>query len=256
MNRRESSLDDLIRAQREAGGMTAAQRAQNRARLLNRALLGTAVSVASVSGAQALAATARAGTLGSWVVKAALGIVLASGAGTAYFATRPATVSSAPAGVAPAGKLSPASQPVTGASTTAEASASLTAPTPSEVSAPEPVPRAALASAKPRAARRAPESASLAVEVQLMHDVDSALRAGRPEQALALLDARRVGNGGVMGEERTFARILTLCQLGNVEAARAEAKRFLRDRPRSPLAARVRATCGKPVEGSVSTKAP
>jgi hypothetical protein len=248
MKLRESSLDDLIRAQREAGGMTAAQRAQNRTRLLTRAVVGAVVSSASVSGASTLAASARASAAGSWIVKAALGIGLASAVGTVYWVTRPATVRSAADGVQLASKRALAPQPV--------ATGALPAPATSDLRSAEPVPSAALASAseKPRAARRAPESPSLAVEVQLMHDVDSALRAGRSELALTLLDERRGGDGGVMGEERSVARIVTLCQLGRVDAARAEATRFLRDRPRSPLAARVRATCGKPVESSGSRK--
>ena len=249
MTRRESSLDDLIRAQRESGGMTAAQRAHNRARLLSRALAGTAASVASVSGASTLASATRAG-IGSWVAKATLGMVLVGAAGTAYVATRPAAVTSAPAAaVQPAGKTEPVSQPAaTGASP---------APTTSESRPAELVPGApASASTRPRAARSAPASASLAVEVQLMHDVDSALRAGRPELALTLLDERRGGDGGVMGEERMAARIVTLCQLGRVDAARTEATRFLHDRPRSPLAARVRATCAKPVANDAARKLP
>ena len=48
-----------------------------------------------------------------------------------------------------------------------------------------------------------------------------------------------------MGEERAAARVVTLCRLGRVDDARAEAARFVRDRPRSPLVERVRSTCAK-----------
>jgi hypothetical protein len=240
MTRREPSLDDLIRAQRETGGMTAAQRAHNRARLLSRALAGTAASVASVSVASTLAAATRTSAQ-SWIAKVSLGIVLAGAAGTAYVATRPAAVRAAAAAAQPAPKTAPASEPA--------AIGTLPPPAASEA-------MPALPSTRPHAAHPALASASLAVEVQLMHDVDSALRAGRPELALALLDEHRGGDGGFMSEERSAARIVTLCQLGRVDAARTEATRFLHDRPHSPLAARVRATCVKPVANSAAEKLP
>jgi hypothetical protein len=240
MTRRESSLDDLIRAQRESGGMTAVQRAHNRARLLSGALAGTAASAASVSVASTIAAATRTSAQ-SWIGKVSIGLVLAGATGTAYVATRPAAVRAAPAAAQSALKTAPAPEPATPRASPAPATSESTPASPST---------------RPRAARPALASPSLAVEVQLMHDVDSALQAGRPELALALLDEHRGGDGGFMGEERTAARIVTLCQLGRVDAARTEATRFLHDRPRSPLAARVRATCVKPVANGAAEKLP
>jgi hypothetical protein len=49
---------------------------------------------------------------------------------------------------------------------------------------------------------------------------------------------------GTMVEERESERIVVLCALGRTDEARAAASAFLRDRPRSPLAGRVRASCG------------
>ena len=65
-----------------------------------------------------------------------------------------------------------------------------------------------------------------------MHDVESALSAGQPGRALQLLDdAAKSGHGGryggTMGEERAAARVVTLCRLGRVDDARAEAARFV-----------------------------
>jgi hypothetical protein len=236
-------VDDLIRAQRESGGMTAVQRAHNRARLLSGALSGTAASAASVSVASTIAAATRTSAQ-SWIGKVSIGLVLAGATGAAYVATRPAAVRAAPAAAQSALKTAPAPEapePATPRASPAPATSESTPASPST---------------RPRAARPALASPSLAVEVQLMHDVDSALQAGRPELALALLDEHRGGDGGFMGEERTAARIVTLCQLGRVDAARTEATRFLHDRPRSPLAARVRATCVKPVANGAAEKLP
>src|SRR5262249_41234949 len=94
---------------------------------------------------------------------------------------------------------------------------------------------------------------SLAAEVQLLHDVEAALQAGEPARALQLLDAHRGGRyAGAMGEERAAARVVTLCRLGRVGEARADAEGFLRDRPRPPLAPRVRSPCAKSNEPAPS----
>jgi 2-oxoisovalerate dehydrogenase E1 component len=45
-------------------------------------------------------------------------------------------------------------------------------------------------------------------------------------------------------EEREAERVIALCDLGRDAEARAAAQAFLRDRPRSPLSARVRESCG------------
>jgi hypothetical protein len=44
-------------------------------------------------------------------------------------------------------------------------------------------------------------------------------------------------------EERGAQRVFALCALGSVARARAEADIFLAERPNSPLAPRVRASC-------------
>jgi hypothetical protein len=242
MSASKPSLDDLISTQRASGGMTDAQRARNRAQLLSRALSGTAASAASVSAASSLTGAAPSGALGL-VAKVGLCVVLLGGAGAGYLALRGAAdrPTSATAAHSPEAEVI---QPAVAVAPSATLSAVELASAKPLASAVLPVP-----SAKPRVPRSTSSStaSSLAAEVALMHEVDAALRARNPTGALTLLDEQ--GNGaGFMAEERAVAHIVTLCQLGRVDQARAEATRFLHDRPRSPLAARVRATCAKPTE--------
>ena len=71
------------------------------------------------------------------------------------------------------------------------------------------------------------------------------MRANRPGEALRLLDAYTAAHtGGELVPERRAQRIFVLCALGRRAEARTDVERFLRDLPRSPLAARVRRTCG------------
>jgi hypothetical protein len=83
-------------------------------------------------------------------------------------------------------------------------------------------------------------------EMRLLKAAYSALRAGKPEQALAQLAEHtwRFPNGE-LAESRDVAHIMALCRAGKVEASRSEAKRFLSERPSSPFAGRVRAICTK-----------
>ncbi|MES1173162.1 MAG: hypothetical protein ABUL62_02445 [Myxococcales bacterium] len=235
MSEQKPSLDQLIAAHRAAGGMTEAQRTRNRARLLSGALSGAAASAASVSAASALGGWAPPGALGL-AAKVALCVVLIGGAGAAYFKTRVVEVPPATATSKPSARVAhPSALP-----SPIESTEATSVEAPSSAS-----PLAGPVKAHP-ARSAAASSASLAAEVALMHDVDAALRAGHPESALALLDARRGNDAGFMAEERAVAHIVTLCQLGRVDQARDEATRFLTDRSRSPLATRVRATCAKP----------
>ena len=100
--------------------------------------------------------------------------------------------------------------------------------------------------AHPRAPSRAtsPAPSTLAQELALLGRAQRAINGGEPESALALLaeHARRFPNGA-MAEEREAARVVALCRAGQSDRARAAASRFLRERPNSPLAARVGAAC-------------
>jgi hypothetical protein len=84
----------------------------------------------------------------------------------------------------------------------------------------------------------------LAADLDLLRQVHAALRGGRPEAALSLLDrAGRGLEGGPLAEEAQAARVSALCQLGRVADARAATDRFLVSWPSSPLATRLRAGC-------------
>ncbi len=86
----------------------------------------------------------------------------------------------------------------------------------------------------------------VAGEIALLNEAQRALASGQADRALQILDrhAREFPRGS-LAEERAAARIIALCALGRVTAARAETAAFVRQSPESPLVERVRAACGK-----------
>jgi hypothetical protein len=244
MNQRGPSLDDLVRAHRDGVRLDGEQRERGRARLLARVAAGVVAST-TVAGTAGGAAASHFGW--ALLTKVGIGLVVVTGAGVAYRATRSAHVERAAV-----------TQPTVVANEKrdddrATAQAVETAP-PESQEASEPAlgtrdreeARHAAPSAKPGAKASAVSPSLLAGDVQLMHDVEAALAAGQPERALQLLDARRASRAsGPLDEERAAAHIVTLCKLGRGDEARTEAARFLRDWPHSPLVERVRSTCPK-----------
>jgi hypothetical protein len=86
---------------------------------------------------------------------------------------------------------------------------------------------------------------TLDAEADLLRRADAARKSGDAAGGLALLEQHRARYpNGILVEEREAERIVVLCALGRAEEAHAAAARFLRDHPRSPQAARVRASCG------------
>jgi hypothetical protein len=86
----------------------------------------------------------------------------------------------------------------------------------------------------------------VAGEIALLNEAQRALASGQADRALQLLDRHaRDFPRGSLAEERAAARIIALCALGRVTAARAETAAFVRQSPGSPLVDRVRAACGK-----------
>jgi len=82
-------------------------------------------------------------------------------------------------------------------------------------------------------------------EIALLSKAQRALSSGKPGHALQLLDEyARVYPKGTLRQEHDAARIIALCKLGEVSKARALANAFMRAAPQSPLAERVRASCG------------
>lgn len=99
----------------------------------------------------------------------------------------------------------------------------------------------------PRAAEPSTPNA-VAEETRMLREANVALQAGDASRALGLLDTHgRSFPNGVLSEERSAQRVFVLCKLGRVAEARAEAARFAKASPDSPLAPRVRASCaGEP----------
>lgn len=93
--------------------------------------------------------------------------------------------------------------------------------------------------------RRPADSPSLRPEeVASFQRAQAALAAGRYDEALDALDAHgRRFAGGLFEEERQVSRATALCKLGRVDAARDARRRFLRERPGSHLAERMRQIC-------------
>ncbi|HEV8320942.1 MAG TPA: hypothetical protein VG389_04965 [Myxococcota bacterium] len=121
--------------------------------------------------------------------------------------------------------------------------------TPAAPAAPRATPRHAAAGAGATVAAAAPlatsSASTLDAETVLLNGASAALGAKDAAHALALLEdyARRFPHG-VLAEEMMATRVLALCALGRAGEARAAAEAFLATRPRSPYAARVRASCG------------
>lgn len=90
----------------------------------------------------------------------------------------------------------------------------------------------------------APASLGLQGEMRLLEAAQAELASGRGERALELLSRHeREFPDAALGEERAFARVIALCQLGRSTEARAAADAFLRAAPRSPLVLRLRKSC-------------
>jgi hypothetical protein len=86
---------------------------------------------------------------------------------------------------------------------------------------------------------------TLSAEADLLRQAGDALRGGNPASALVMLD-QHAGSypHGVLSEERDAERIIVLCALGRTHEAHDLGAAFLTSHPRSPLAGRVRASCG------------
>lgn len=126
-------------------------------------------------------------------------------------------------------------------------------PAPSFTPAPAvaPPPAAAVGSVRPLPRLHSASPSRLSEETALLAQVNAALRGGQPSHALRLLgDYDRRFSGGELRIERSAARVFALCGIGQSAQARAEAIRFLKAWPRSPLAARVSGSCGAPLEAS------
>jgi hypothetical protein len=109
------------------------------------------------------------------------------------------------------------------------------ASTPAPVRA-KPRARAAAAPAAPVAA------SSLRAELELLQRVQAALKRGEGSSALRALEAHRTTDSTLLAERRA-ARILALCQLGQIDDARRAAADFFKQHPESLQRAAVEGSC-------------
>lgn len=230
--------------------------AENRARVraaITAKLLGAAASGATLAAARSSAAATGAAPAAMLGVKTSMLVSLALagvvGVGTAtYVRSSTRAIKNMPA------RATRMTAPEPAVPAPSRRAAAIAVPT----EAPAPSGEAA-ATEKPRPVSTPPavsaftrdSTSSVEAEMVLIGDARDALRAGETTRALVLLDehARRYPIGA-LGEERDAMRITSLCVLGRVAEARAAASQFLRARPDSPHAGRVRASCGS---GSDST---
>jgi hypothetical protein len=85
---------------------------------------------------------------------------------------------------------------------------------------------------------------SLSAETRQLEAAQEQLAAGQGQRALEILDRHRAEfPAGALAEERDFARVIALCQLGRQSEASASAQAFLRATPSSPLVPRLRKSC-------------
>jgi hypothetical protein len=111
------------------------------------------------------------------------------------------------------------------------------------VKSPRVLPRAPRAEEKSEPAKVEPSAADLEAEMKLIRGADAALRAGRANDALALLAQHQAEHPHAsLAHEREGLRAIANCQIGAAGAS-ATAERFLEHSPHSPLAPRLRSAC-------------
>ncbi|HEX2875089.1 MAG TPA: hypothetical protein VHP33_27750 [Polyangiaceae bacterium] len=147
---------------------------------------------------------------------------------------------------APVKAKPPAQRPVTPAPAAAPAPA-IVSPEDVKLEEDAPVvkaPRSTARNARPEPAEKTePSAADLEAEMKLIRGADSALRAGRASEALALLAQHQAEHPKAsLAHEREGLRAIANCQVGAGGSA-AAAERFLSRSPHSPLAPRLRSAC-------------
>jgi hypothetical protein len=198
-----------------------------RAVLLQVGAVGVGASTFAAKAAQAQ------GLFGSLGAKLGAALLVAAGAsGVTYLVSRsesgpPVAIVRAPTSVAPV-ELEPKPVPV--------------APAPAAPEAPAP---------REGRVRRAPvetapsASPDLEAEMKLIRSADSALRAGRTSEALALLATHSKAHPkGLLTQERRGLDVLARCQSNAGPRSLKAAEAFLSAAPRSPLSPRIRSACG------------
>jgi hypothetical protein len=234
---------ELLDRARDAHDPAPGDQARVRAKLAAR--IG---AVALAAGATRAGAKAAGMGSASWLLKILLPVLLVLAAGGMLLRRdrseeRPIVV---PVVAATSPAASAAAMDVAAEAPLAQSAAAIAAPVdsppaPSASAAPAPV-AAPARSNVPTAAASA--TSSLEAEMALLASAQAAIQRGDYASALAKLDEhQRAFPGGVLGEERTAARVVALCGAGRQAEARALGVSFLARHPGSPLAPRVRSSC-------------
>lgn len=185
---------------------------------------GAAHASTAGTSAGAAAHAAGAGALKWWLTSALLASAVAGYVTLSRHAPEPAVQRQPPIRLAPP---PPVVEP------TNEAPALEPAPDPAEQA-----PLRAISHAKPKA------RGTLSDELELLHRAQAAWRAHEAPQALALIDQhKRRFPRSELRLEREGLRVLTLCELGRTNEARALAHKLLDKAPRSPLRATIEESC-------------
>jgi hypothetical protein len=235
---------ELVRLAKDTESSGAGDRARVRAALDARLAIGAGAGVAAASAG----ATGRAHVSGAvvakwavmtkWVVGLGVVAIAAAGAGR-YFGAR--ATGERPTAIAQAAR-----PVIPGPTSAPESSDSPTIAVTDLPVAPPSAPARAVPQVRSTAtAESQAEEQAVSEELSILLRAQTAMRAGQPDAALAALDEHtRRFPLGALAEERSSERVFALCALGRTDDARSEAAHFLNAFPRSPAAARVRASCG------------
>jgi hypothetical protein len=204
-----------------------------------------AVGVKAASGALSLVKGLAVGLLVSGGIAGGFRLALSSDtdAPTAKLASS-ANVAAPPEATKPAGVVQPANAtPPVGETTL---------PTlPAGVDPSAPKARVALSASAAEPAKPADSAApALRAELQLMSEVQAALRDNSGARALTLIERYDQSFAqGQLRSERLAAEVFAACQVGNVARAQRAAAQFLARDSSSPLAERVQGACIKAEQG-------
>jgi hypothetical protein len=229
---------EILDSARHAHDPTQQDRIRVKAKLAARIGAGAAVGAAS---GKVL------GSGGAWVIKVVLPLLLVAGVGGYAYLHRGGTegrtsVAEPPATVTPIAIPEPAQSSESPAP--AEAASASASPAPDESASAAPPPPLP----PPAPARSShPAASDLEAEMAMLATAQAAIQRGDYATALAKLDEhQRTFPNGVLGEERTAARVVALCGAGRQAEARSLGAAFLARHPSSPLAPRVRSSCAAP----------
>lgn len=238
----------ILNAAEDAHDPDPATRARVRAAVFRRVSAGAVIATSTAVATTTTAGASTSASIGgAFFIKALVVAALATGGATALHRTmKPvaaaAVMTASPSALVSALAVSP--EPLAPIVAPVAPPAPVVEPAPVVVPAPAPVVAPASASAPVAAPAPAPAPAKSTLDDELtaLQQAHLALRAGRPADALTILDAT---TGTSLGQERAATRVLALCAL-NAPDARAAADRFIADHPSSPLVPRIRTACTIP----------